>query len=415
MSSRSRLIHNGDYLRLMSGQTISSLGSAMSSFVFALLGLAITGSPIQAGLVGTASALGGTVAALPAGALVDRLSRKKVLIACGATGAVLYGSVALAGWVDRLTIVQLIIVAFGTGAGYAFFHPAQNAALRQIVDPRDLGTAIATNEGREHAASLLGGPLGGALYSVGRMIPIAFDAASYLVLTVLLGTIRKPLPAPAPDGDKHEPILASIRTGLSWLFQQPAIRVIALVATLLNFALSGTLLVLILSMQQRGVPTPVIGLLETGIGVGGLLGAFAAPRILARFTTGTVAVAAGWVIALTFVATAFTRQPAVLIALLSAAIFLTPAVNSGLFGYQTLITPDQMQGRALSAIGFLATGIRPLAPVSGGFLLATFGSRTAVLVFGGVLTLSAVLLTVSRPIREIPLLSEVAVATTQPT
>jgi predicted MFS family arabinose efflux permease len=290
--------------------------------------------------------------------------------------------------------------------------PAQNAALRQIVEPRDLGTAIAANEGREHAAGLLGGPVGGALYAVGRIVPVAFDAASYLVLTVLLMTIREPLPAAEPDGEKHEPILASIRTGLGWLFRQPAIRVIALVATLLNFALAATLLVLILSMQQRGVPTPVIGLLETGIGVGGLLGAFAAQRILARFTTGTVAVAAGWVIALTFVATAFTTQPAVLISLLCAAIFLTPAVNSGLFGYQTLITPDHLQGRALSAIGFLATGIRPLAPVSGGFLLGTFGSRTAVLVFGGVLTLAAVLLTISRPIREIPLLADVAAVTT---
>jgi predicted MFS family arabinose efflux permease len=414
MSSRSRLVHNGDYLRLMSGQAISSLGSAMSSFVFTLLGLAITGSPVQAGLVGAASALGGTVAALPAGALVDRLSRKKMLIACGATGAVLYASVALAGWAGRLTIAHLIIVGFGTGVGHAFFMPAQNAALRQIVDPGDLGTAIATNEGREHAAGLLGGPLGGALFSVGRMIPVAFDAASYLILTVLLMTIRQPLPAPQPDGEKHERILTSIRTGLGWIFRQPAIRVIALVATLLNFAMWATLLVLILSMQQRGVPTPVIGLLETGIGVGGLLGAFAAPRILARFTTGTVAVGAGWVIALTFVATAFTTRPAVLIGLLSAAFFLTPAVNSGLFGYQTMITPDHLQGRALSAIMFLATGIGPLAPVSGGFLLGAFGSRTAVLVFGGVLTLTAVLLTVSRPIRTIPLLSDVAAATTQP-
>jgi MFS family permease len=95
--SRHRLTHNGDYLRLLSGQSISSLGSAMSTFVFTLLAMAITGSPVQAGLVGTAAALGGTLAGLPAGALVDRVSRRKVLLACGSAGTVMFGSVAAAG------------------------------------------------------------------------------------------------------------------------------------------------------------------------------------------------------------------------------------------------------------------------------------------------------------------------------
>jgi predicted MFS family arabinose efflux permease len=406
--SRQRLTHNGDYLRLLSGQSISSLGSAMSTFVFTLLAMAITGSPVQAGLVGTAVALGGTLAGLPAGALVDRVSRRKVLLACGSAGTVLFGSVATAGWLDRLTIAHLVVVGFGSGVVHSFFSPAQNAALRQIVDPRDLGTAMAANHGREYFAGLVGAPLGGALYAVGRVIPIALDAVSYLVMTVLLATIRKPLEAPAPEGGKHEPMLASIRTGIKWLFRQPAIRVIALVATLLNFSANATLLVLILSLQQRGVPTSVIGLLETGIGVGGLLGAIAAPRIIGRFSTGWIAVVAGWVITLAFGATALSTHPAVLIGLLSIAIFLLPAVNSGLFGYQVMITPDHMQGRAESAFVFLANSTGPLAPLFGGFLLATLGTRSAVLILAGLLAVAAVLLTASGPIRDIPLLSDLA-------
>jgi predicted MFS family arabinose efflux permease len=406
MSARG-LLRNGDYLKLLTGQTISSIGSAMSSLVFTLLGLAITGSPVQAGLVGTASALGGTVMSLPGGALVDRLSRRWILISCGLAGTVLYGSVALAAWADRLTLAHLVAVSLLSGAANALFIPAQNAALRQIVASDDLGTALAAAHGRQHVASRTGGPLGGLLYAIGRTIPIAVDAVSYLVMTVLLTTIRQPLPAAEPDGDGHEPMLRSIRTGLSWLMRQPALRAIAAVSTLFNFAATGIMLVLILSMQQRGVPTSVIGLLETGIGVGGLLGAIAAPKLLAGFSTGTIAVAGAWAVVLSFGATAFTTNSAALIVLPSLGIFLIPALNSGLFGYQMLITPDNLQGRAQTAILFLATSTTPLAPVAGGALLETAGARWALLVFSGLITVAALLVTVSRSIRSIPLLSEV--------
>ena len=406
MSARG-LLHNGDYLRLISGQTISSIGSAMSTFVFTLLGLAITGSPVQAGLVGTASALGATLAALPAGTLADRWSRRRILIGYSLTGAVLFGSVAVAGWLDHLTLPHLMLVGLVNGAGFSLFAPAEAGALRQIVAPDDIGTALAASHGRQHIASLAGAPLGGLLYSIGRMIPIAVDAISYLVMTILLATIRHPLPAAKPDGDAHEPMLKAIRSGLSWLFRQPALRTIAVVATVINFAAMGTILVLILSMQQRGVPAAVIGLLETGMGVGGLLGSVAAPKLLASFTTGAIAIAGSWVIALAFGATAFTTHPAALIAILSAAIFLLPAVNSGLFGYQMLITPDNLQGRAQSAVMFLANGTNPLAPMLGGVLLGTLGAHWALLIFGGLLTLGAILLTASRSIRSIPLLSTV--------
>jgi MFS family permease len=114
------------------------------------------------------------------------------------------------------------------------------------------------------------------------------------------------------------------------------------------------------------------------------------------------------VITLAFGATALSTHPAVLVALLSIAIFLVPAVNSGLVGYRVMITPDHMQGRAQSAILFLANSTSPLAPLVGGFLLATLGTRSAVLILAGLLAVAAVLLTASGPIRDIPLLSDLA-------
>jgi MFS family permease len=406
MSARG-LLHNGDYLKLLAGQTVSSTGSTMSSFVFTLLGLAITGSPVQAGLVGTASVLGGTVAALPAGALADRWSRRKILVGCSLLGAVLYGSVAVVGWLGHLTLPHLIAVSLISGAGYSLFMPAESAALRQLVAPEDIGTALAAAHGRQNVASLAGAPLGGLLYSIGRMIPIAADAVSYLVMTVMLATIKHPLPAAKPDGDVPERMLKAIRSGLDWLFKQASLRTIAFVATLLNFAANGTILVLILSMQQRGVRPSVIGLLETAMGVGGLAGAIVAPKLLSRFSAGRLTVVSSWITALTFSATALSRAPVVLIGLPALAMFLLPALNSGLSGYLMLITPDNLQGRAQSALMFLANSSSPLAPLLGGVFLGTLGARSALLIFGAVLALSAVLLTISRSIRSIPLLADV--------
>jgi predicted MFS family arabinose efflux permease len=401
------LLHNGDYLKLLTGQTISSIGSAMSSFVFTLLGLAITGSPVQAGLVGTAYALGATLAALPAGALADRWSRRKILIGYSVLGAVLFGSVAVAGWLNHLTLPHLMVVSLLNGVGFSLFMPAEAGALRQIVDPDDIGTALAAAHGRQNLAGLAGAPVGGLLYSIGRVIPVAADAISYLVMTVMLATIRHRLPAAKPDGEAHEPMLKAIRSGLTWLLRQPALRTTAVVATILNFAANGTILVLILSMQQRGVRPPVIGLLETAMGVGGLIGAIAAPKLLARFSTGKITIVASWIVAVIFPATAATTRAAVLILLPALGVFLLPALNSGLFGYQMLITPDHLQGRAQSAVMFLANITSPLAPFLGGLFLGTLGARTALLMFGVLLALGSVLLTLSRPIRSIPLLSEV--------
>src|SRR5206468_3317749 len=112
-------------------------------------------------------------------------------------------------------------------------------------------------------------------------------------------------------------------------------------------------------------------------------------------------------IAATFTATAATTHPAVLIALLALAIFLLPALNSGLFGYQMLITPDNLQGRTQSAVMFLSTCTMPLAPFLGGLFLETLGASQALLIFGGLLVIGSVLLTISRSIRSIPLLSKV--------
>src|SRR4029079_14519853 len=128
-----------------------------------------------AGLLGICAML------LPGGILADRYDRRALMLMASATGCLLYGSLAVAGWLGALTVPHLAVVALLTGVAQGVFQPAQIAALRGVVRDEDLATAYSQNQARQHIASLLGGPLGGLLYSVRAWVPFLFDAVTYAV------------------------------------------------------------------------------------------------------------------------------------------------------------------------------------------------------------------------------------------
>ena len=115
------LWRNRDYLLLWSGQIISEIGSKSSLLAFPLLMLFLTGSPAQAGLLGALRGLPYILFCLPAGALIDRWNRKRVMILCDTGRALAMGSIPLAYVLGHLTLAQLYIVSFIEGTLYIFF------------------------------------------------------------------------------------------------------------------------------------------------------------------------------------------------------------------------------------------------------------------------------------------------------
>src|ERR687890_816491 len=99
-----RLARNHDFTILWVGETISELGSTMSLFVFPLLGYHLTGSTAVAALLEAAGLLGMVAMMLPAGLLADRVDRRRLMLAASASGALLYGSLGVAGALGSLTI-----------------------------------------------------------------------------------------------------------------------------------------------------------------------------------------------------------------------------------------------------------------------------------------------------------------------
>ncbi len=370
MASVGFLRGNRDFTILWSGQTISALGSAMSTLVFPLIGYALTGSTAQAGLATTALLLGGVIVRLPAGALVDRWPRGRTLLVSYLFAALCYASLAIAELTGLLTLAQLIVVGFLSGISSSFIGPAGSAAVRTVVPPKDRPAAFAQNQMRTHTAQLLGPPLGGALYSVARSVPFLVDAVSYVVAALSITRLRTPLPTVATE--RHS-LRTEMTEGLRFVWHHKANRAILLWGGAVNFAMTFVFVAITLRLVRVGTAPAAIGLVDTIAALAGLAGAFAAPTIVARVRTGRMTLLTGSVLALMVLPMAFTTNVAIIGGVLAIGTFFVPANNSGIGAYLATITPDTMQGRVNSAGGLIADGVSPAAPLLAGVCLAAIG------------------------------------------
>jgi predicted MFS family arabinose efflux permease len=400
MSDSRALRHNHNFSVLWIGQTISELGSRMSMFVFPLLAFALTGSALWAAAAESAHLLGMAATLLPAGVLADRADRRRLMRWASSVGFALYVSLVVAALSIGVSIPHLLVVALLTGASAGLFAPAETSAVRTVVPDEALATALSQNQARQHVASLVGGPLGGVLYGLTRWLPFAIDAMSYAVSWVLLGRIRADLSA--PGGGARTPIRQSLVEGFRFIWERPFFRVLLVWSALVNLLVNALFFVAILRLIQGGFAPVQIGLVETAAGAFGLLGAIAAPRLIARFRTGALTVVIAWSFVPLAVPMIFWNNPLVVSAALSAGLFLNPAGTAGIGAYRMAMTPSDLQGRIQSTNQFVSMSTMPLSPLLAGALLAGLGGGAAIAVLGGLTALSALIPTLSRSVRDVP-------------
>lgn len=392
---------------LWGGQVVSTLGSAASSVVYPLLILALTGSPAAAGIAAALGSVPYLIFCLPAGALIDRWDRKRVMIVCDVGRALTVITVPIALWFDVLTLWQLYIAAFVEGSLFVFFNIAEVAALPRVVPAAQLPQAAAQNEAAFGAAHIVGPSLGTLLYqTLGRAAPFVADAASFLVSSLSLMFIKTKfrLPKPSPVGD----LRAEIVEGLGWLWRHPLIRYMAFLTGSLNLVNAGTMLILIVLAKQLGASEIEIGLIFSIGGIGGIVGSLIGGQIQRRFSFGQVIVFVMWVNAALF--PLYALVPAYLLLGVVAALMyvLTPIYNVVQFSYRLALIPDALQGRVNSAFRLLAFGFMPVGAALSGFLLEQIGAILTVILFTLWYTLLAILTTFNRHVREARPIGQVA-------
>jgi MFS family permease len=394
------LRRNRDFVLLWLGQAVSVLGSRISSIAFPLLVLSLTHSPAQAGIVGFFGTLPYLLVQLPAGGLVDRLDRKRTMIASDLIRAVALASVPAAIWLNRVAIPHLAAVAFVDGALSVVFSLAENAALPKVVAPEQLSAAIAQNEARERGAALVGQPLGGALFGIARTLPFLVDAVSYAVSVVTLLLIRARFRVDEPPTRAR--LDREIAEGFRWLWRQRFLRASALLIAGSNFVFQGLLLAIIVLARRRGASSAEVGAVLALAGVVGVAGALLAPRMRRLVPTRGIIVGVTWFWATLLPAMAFDLPPVVLGVTFGAMTFVGPVWNVVFGTYELTLTPDHLLGRVQSVEMLLSWGAIPLGSLAAGLLLEHASGPAAMLTLASVMLLIAVAGTLSPSLRRAP-------------
>ena len=224
----SPLWSNSAFVRVWGAATISIFGSLITRMALPLAAILILGSGAFEVAVLRGLELGTTlVVGLVAGAWVDRLRRRPVLIWADLGRAVLLGSIPVAFALGVLTFVQLLIVGSLAAILTSFFDAADNAYLPTIVERERLVDANSALAASGSAAEFTAFGISGFLVQVlTAPIAIAIDALSYVASAVLLWTIRVP-EAPPPPREDREPVLSEIRDGLRLVRHDPILRAFA--------------------------------------------------------------------------------------------------------------------------------------------------------------------------------------------
>ncbi|MET9965936.1 MFS transporter [Streptomyces sp. NPDC006356] len=402
-AERPSLWRNREFVALWSGQVVSTLGAQISGTAMPLLVLATTGSPSDAGIVGAAGTLPFLIAHLPAGALVDRWNRRKILLISELIAGLALSTVPIAMWWGKLTVAHLVVIAFVQGLCFVFFGLAERASLPKIVPVALLSTAVAHNEARSRGAALAGPPLGGMLFGIDRAIPFLADAVSYVAASIGLLFIRSDLQNQTKP--PSEPLWQATIAGLRWVWRHPLIRAAILLIAVSNLVFQALILILVVLAQHHGATPTAIGTMLGIYSGGGLAGALAASRLHRHFTPKTVIVGVNWIWAALLPLFAFTSNPLLIGAIGAATAFIGPLWNVVIITYMTALVPNELLGRVTSAAMTLSWGVMPVASLGAGCLLSTLGPVGSVFVLATVMLITAVIATASPAVRHAPLLA----------
>jgi MFS family permease len=395
-----------DFHVLLAGQVVSALGTRVSGVATPLLALAITGSAFKTGAVEFAGTLPVLLLTLYAGVAIDRYDRKRTMLACEVARALALASVAVAVVADFVSFEQLAVVAFIDGAGFTTFEVAERAALSRLVPVDELPHAAALNQRREYGALLLGTPIGGALYGLGRAIPFAFDAVSYAGSLLSIVLIRRPLDErrtrPATAGKVH----AEIAEGVRWVWREPFLRANSILVIASDLTVNSLYLVVVVIARRHGASAALVGAMLLFLGLGGMIGTLIAPRLLRALPLkagiyGTLAT-----ITALLPVMALVHDPLVLGLVYGAMFIPYPTWGAGLSAYRAARIPDALQGRAQSVFTLISLGAVPFGMLATGASLQHLGERTTVLGLFTVMATATLYALASKQIRQSPRLAD---------
>lgn len=408
-AKRPSLLRDSDFIKLLTGQSISELGSQVTMLALPLVAiLTLHAGPLQVGALEATSLAPFILVGLPAGVWVDRLARRRPILIAADLGRLLaMASIPVAATAGRLILPQLYVVGFVSGVLTVFFDVAYQSYLPALVSRQQLVEGNAKLEFTRSGAQMSGPAVAGSLVgAVGGPLALAADAASFGVSVLSLLAIRQ-RELPAVHLALRASMRADIAAGLRFVLHHPLLRPIAMCTSTWNLFgnMYFALLVLFCVRELRMTPT-TIGLAFSIGSVGAPIGAVLASRISRALGAGpTIVLSAALGSSGLLVALAPASQPVPFLVLATFLGGVGVVYNITQVSLRQAICPPAFQGRMNATMRFLVWGTIPIGSIVGGALGAALGLRTTMII-GSAGTLLAMIPVALSPVRSLRTIEE---------
>lgn len=402
------LRHHGALRVIYAGSFTAFLGLTIAEVIYPLLILGYTGKPLLAGLFGVVQFTAMVLASVPAGNLVDRHDRRRILVASDSARAATATLLAVTLVSGHVWLAEIYLIAAVLGVCQPF-GGSRTLALRAVAPEGQLTRALSVQQVVSSVAQLVGPALGTTLYSLNRSLPFAAIALGTGISALCAyfvrfdGRPRAPRPEPAEateaaDTDADARTSRAARTaqaaadaaegpfaGIGIIWRHPVMRATMVFLMLLNLVSVPLDLVMIVQAQHEGVPTRFIGPILAAFAAGGILGAPLIPWLHARLRPGRLLNCLGLLCTVSTAAVALPLGGFWMAGWLAAVGFVLPAAQVLVDVLVLQQVPDHQRGRVLSAVmTFLGLGL-PLGAAFGGAMLQVLSPATVLLGTAGAL------------------------------
>lgn len=402
---RGGLLRQRNFRLFWTGQTISEFGNSVTIVVIPLVAIdTLHTSTFIVTLLTAMVWMPWVIIGVPAGAWVDRLPPRPVMLACDAISVVVYASVPVAAWCGVLTVGQLIAVTLIAGAASVFFNSAYQVLLPGVVDEADLSEGNAWLLGSREVAQIGGPGLGGLLaQAAGPVTGLLADAVSFVVSFCSLSAMQPPR-----DRRSGDPATGGVLDGLRFAWRDPYLRAMTAFSSLGNLAFTGVdALIVVFLVRTIGLTSAAAGLVMASLGVGGVAGALVARRLGRRLGTARaliIAVPCGSCFALLLPLADKGPQIAFASVAMICAGGMVVVSNVIVDSFVQAYVPPDILGRVISATWAAAFAMMPVGALLAGALATALGVRAALWILTALIAASGLmfLLTPMRHLRDLP-------------
>lgn len=398
-----------DFLLLWGGQTVSDVGTAVTTLALPLLAVSVLkASTFQVSLIIFLNYLAFLLITLPAGVLVDQVRKHGLMMWCDVARTVLVGSIPIVALLWHVTLWQIYLVALLGGTLSVFFDVAYQSYVPALVQGEQLVDANGKLGTTNSFAGLLGPSIGGALVGlVGAAKAVALDAVSFAVSALSLVLIRTPEPKPERRAE-HVTFRAAMNEGLSFVVKHPILRrIVACTGTANLFGSAFQAVEIVFLVRILHTKPVVVGLLYSLGAIGGLVGGLTAGWFAKKVGSARIIWASILVPGPFYVLIPLAGPGWGTLMFAAGNFFFSFAVllyNTAQLSYRQRICPPELLGRMNASVRWIVWGTLPLGSLMGGALGTWLGIRPTLWigVTGSVLAGLFVYFSPLRTMRDVP-------------